>query len=1568
MSVRAQEPQPFQTAAPAFAPDRVLVKFRSTVRPAVGPKGVFTTGQANLDRVLRDQGVQEAAALLPPMSFLSSEDDLGLSRIYRLQLPPGRDVLQAVAALSADPNVEYAEPDYIAQAAVVPNDPLLPGQWGLAKINATAAWDVVTGTATVVIAAVDSGIDLYHSDLIPKLWVNPGEIPGNGLDDDNNGYVDDVQGWNFVSGSNDVYDGNGHGTQVAGIIAAATNDSVGIAGLCWNCRLMPVRVMADSGASNYSDIAAGVVYATAKGARIINLSLGGYSDSHTLRDAINAAVAQGIVIVGGAGNDNVATPFYPAAYSNVLAVAGTTSGDTRAGYSNYGAWVDVAAPGVEITTTFLGGDWGPGSGTSVAAPFASGLAGLIRSRWPEWTEAMVRNQMMRTADNIDAANPGFAGQLGAGRLNAAAAMQDPHPILKVSGATIDGDAQGRPTPGQASSLAVTLSNDWWDATEVTGTLSTTDAYVNLANATASYGTIVAGGVGTSSPVYSFTVASGAGYNYPIHFTLAVTANAGTYSATFPLTITTRSGDEPVCGTIAEDTVWTNDKTYIVDCNVGVAPGYTLTIQAGTQVRFDGNYALNVGGALIADGTAAQLIRFSSNTGGAWNRIYFDDPGADAVVDENYEFISGSILRYVTVDKASAGIVCNSATPYLSHITLTGGGLNCTPGTLTVGTQALPSTVLVMDSSIAGGLTVNSSAYIWRNTVTGGGVNVSGQASVLTNTVSGGISVGGGSTVQSNTAGGSINLSGSGLVSDNILSGGLSVGSSATVQGNTIANGNISAGGTATVLSNTIKGGGISVGDQSQVGGNNVENAAGWGVSASGNTTIIANRLVGNASGINVSSGLVQGNLIANSGGVGVQVGSATVVSNTLTANSGSAIVIASGTPVKISGNNLEGNKGQYDIENRVPKSSLMTVPAQRNWWGTTSSSAITKRIYDFNDDYTLGTVLYSPVLTRTVADAPAYVRAITLTPESPVGIQMVTFDVLFSRQMDPGSSPQLLASLVLSWTVRASMPTDRGYLGVAASNGKIYAIGGYGGPLSTVDEYDPAMDTWRSRTSMPTARGQLGVAAASNGKIYAIGGRNDHGPLSIVEEYDPATDTWRSRTSMPTARLGLAVTAASNGKIYAIGGGDCMECWGFATVEEYDPATDTWRTRTSMPTARYDLGVVAASNGKIYAIGGWNGGGPLSIVEEYDPATDTWRFRTSMPTARCGLGVAAASNGKIYAIGGGDCSARWSSATVEEYNPATDTWRPRTRMSTARGYLGVVAAGNGKIYAVGGRSDVGFFATMEELYPFETAAFYDTRWPSLNQYRTALDITSLFPRSAYPLTASGARGTDGIEIASYSGVTFTVDYAGYIADTTPPPAPIVTAQVTGATTISASWSAADPESAISSYRYAIGATPGGKDVVNWTSIAVTSVVRSGLNLLDGQTYYLSAQARNEGGLWSESGTSGVVAIGAPAVAIRRSGLDAVLSWPHLGSHVDHYQIYRSTNPYFTPGEGDSVRLLPDSPAPAPGSEVSYADLNAFSPPMTNYFYGVIAIGAGGQSSAVSRRVGTFRFTLQPGSQ
>ena len=336
------------------------------------------------------------------------------------------------------------------------------------------------------------------------------------------------------------------------------------------------------------------------------------------------------------------------------------------------------------------------------------------------------------------------------------------------------------------------------------------------------------------------------------------------------------------------------------------------------------------------------------------------------------------------------------------------------------------------------------------------------------------------------------------------------------------------------------------------------------------------------------------------------------------------------------------------------------------------------------------------------------------------------------------------------------MPTARGTLGVAAaSNGKIYAIGGCCTPefIATVEEYDPATDTWTARASMPTARNVLGVVAASNGKIYAIGGWGDIEFLTTVEEYDPATNTWTARASMPTARDDLSVATASNGKIYAIGGYNGTP---LATVEEYDPETDTWTARASMPTARIELGVAAASNGKIYAIGGINGT-PLATVEEYDPETDTWTARANMPTARVALGVAAASNGKIYAIGGYNGTPL---ATVEEYDPGTDTWTARASMPTARDYLGVAADSNGKIYAIGGE----FLSTVEEWrVPFRENNFYETGWLSNTHYRAYEDITSRMPRHDFTLAIEGAAGLDGIEIAPNTSFTFTVDYAARLA-------------------------------------------------------------------------------------------------------------------------------------------------------------------------------------------------------------
>ena len=820
-----------------------------------------------------------------------------------------------------------------------------------------------------------------------------------------------------------------------------------------------------------------------------------------------------------------------------------------------------------------------------------------------------------------------------------------------------------------------------------------------------------------------------------------------------------------------------------------------------------------------------------------------------MVDANYEYISGSILRHVTVDKASGGIVCNSATPYLSHITLTGGGLNCTPGTLTVDTQALPSTMLVADSGIRGALTVNSAALIWRNTVTGGGISVSGQASVLTNTVSGGINVGGGSTVQSNTAGGSISLSGSGLVLNNTLSGGLSVGSATTV------------------LSNTIRGGGITVGDQSLVRGNNVENASGWGVTANGNATIIANRLVGNANGVNVSSGLVQGNLIANNSGVGLQIGPATVISNTLTANSGSAIVIASGAPAKISGNNLEGNKGQYDIENRVPKSSLMTVPAQRNWWGITSGSAIGKRIYDFNDDYTLGTVLYSPVLTQTVADAPAYIRAITLTPESPVGIQTVTFEVLFSRPMETEGNPVVEFHTTRKGAWQTYNTTNSGlasnWVDTIAEDAAANKWFGTDGGASVL-RVDGTWQTYNTSNS-GLASNYVNAIAVDTTENKWFG---TNGGTSVLH----VDGTWQ-RYNIGNVKA-IAVDTAGNKWFGTDRGASVLRVdgtWQTYTISHsvvaiaVDTAGNKWfGTDSGVSVLRvdgtwytYNTSNSGLADDNVWALvtdtedSKWVGTeyGGISVLH----ANGMWQ--TYNPS-NSGL----ASN-MVYAVAADAAGNKWfGTARGASVLHVDGTWQTYNISNNFIRAIAVDAAGN-KWFGTGW-----YYATDGEGVSMlgdgtDYIIINSPQWPTPNLYRAIYDFSTLIPRDVYSLIVSGAQGTDGIEIASYSGITFTVDYAGYISDQTQPPPPTVGAQSNGTTsTISARWSAHDPESSITLYQYAIGSTPGGAEVVNWTTIGVTEVVRSGLSLAKGQTYYVSVKARNEGGLWSEAGISnGVVA-------------------------------------------------------------------------------------------------------------
>nr|WP_241154416.1 S8 family peptidase [Staphylospora marina] len=340
---------PDQTA-PAYAPGELIVKFKPGVTAA------------KMQSIHAAKGAKSAQATKYGYSVVKFD---------------GQSVDAMVKKYKQDPNVEYAEPNYIYHATWIPNDPYFSAyQWGPQKVQAPAAWDVTRGSSSVLVAVIDTGVQMNHPDLSGKV----------------------VAGWDFVYNDGDPSDGNGHGTHVAGIVAASTNNGVGIAGMAPNVRILAVRVLDSNGSGTLANVASGIRYAADNGAKVINLSLGGSSGSTTLQDAVNYAWNKGVVVVAAAGNSNTSAPSYPAYYSNAIAVASTTSSDTRSSFSNYGSWVDVAAPGSDIASTYIGSSYVYLSGTSMAAPHVAGLAGLLASQGR--SAANIRAAIEQTADKI----------------------------------------------------------------------------------------------------------------------------------------------------------------------------------------------------------------------------------------------------------------------------------------------------------------------------------------------------------------------------------------------------------------------------------------------------------------------------------------------------------------------------------------------------------------------------------------------------------------------------------------------------------------------------------------------------------------------------------------------------------------------------------------------------------------------------------------------------------------------------------------------------------------------------------------------------------------------------------------------------------------------------------------------------------------------------------------------------------------------------------------------------------------------------------------------------------------
>ncbi len=341
------------------------------------------------------------------------------------------DVEAICAQLRNDPEVASAQPNYVYHPCRVPNDPDFADQYAHQLIQMADAWDISTGSRDVVVAVLGTGVDVNHPDLKDNIWLNADEIPDNGVDDDNNGYVDDVRGWNFESKNNQlipesvIYGVEGHETMVAGVIAAVGNNGEGVCGVNWQCSIMPLRV---SLYITTAEVAAGLDYAAANGADILNMSFGadefGPDGDPIVQEAIDNAYAQGILLVASAGNSATDAIHYPAGYYNVMSVASTDGEDAKTDHSTFGSWVDIAAPGTDIVTTDLNGAYIATAGTSFSAPYVAAVAALVLAHDPNLTHVELRAILENTSDPVyyGLVDPDI-GYIGTGRVNAYEALQ-----------------------------------------------------------------------------------------------------------------------------------------------------------------------------------------------------------------------------------------------------------------------------------------------------------------------------------------------------------------------------------------------------------------------------------------------------------------------------------------------------------------------------------------------------------------------------------------------------------------------------------------------------------------------------------------------------------------------------------------------------------------------------------------------------------------------------------------------------------------------------------------------------------------------------------------------------------------------------------------------------------------------------------------------------------------------------------------------------------------------------------------------------------------------------------------
>ncbi len=403
--------------ADRYLPNVFIVKTKSNYGKLDGA-AAFPDGM--IQSVIQDLNINRIESPLANIAKTNSSDIGSISNIHEIYYDSPVDPFDVCKILMANPQVEYASPVFKRDVHYTPNDPLLSQQYAIEEMNLEAAWAIQKGNSGITIAIVDSGTELDHEDLADNIWTNPNEIPGDGKDNDANGKIDDIHGWDFVGNTsasqmnagqwqedNDptppAATGSDHGTHVAGCAAAVTHNSIGVASPGFNCKIIPIKCGLDVDPGGIYRGYTGIAYAAELGADVINCSWGGFGAAAFEQEVIDYATSLGSLVITSAGNESLYSdlnPTYPSNYDNVLNVGATRKGKSYASFSNYGREIDVYAPGDNILSAQLGGGYSEKSGTSMASPIVAGLAALLKAQHPEWSPKQIAHQIRGTSANV----------------------------------------------------------------------------------------------------------------------------------------------------------------------------------------------------------------------------------------------------------------------------------------------------------------------------------------------------------------------------------------------------------------------------------------------------------------------------------------------------------------------------------------------------------------------------------------------------------------------------------------------------------------------------------------------------------------------------------------------------------------------------------------------------------------------------------------------------------------------------------------------------------------------------------------------------------------------------------------------------------------------------------------------------------------------------------------------------------------------------------------------------------------------------------------------------------------